>query len=220
MIHHLVLFNSESVILVTHDSRQAAGGIGREIVFAFAEAGVKGILLADTSAEACAQVAAESLSLDTNPSYKPLSTVVDVTDAASIDAMVKMAVEGFKRIDYCVNAFGVDVKEYVPFCETDPEDYDRVLGINTKGNFLVTRSVGKAMLAQEPVTVDLGRRGRLSDGMRTRDVGRGSIVNISSAMALVAVPGKAPYTTSKHALTGVTKAAGTFILFLSPLVSF
>lgn len=57
------------------------------------------------------------------------------------------------------------------------------------------------MQSQEPVSVDLGRHGR-------RDVGRGSIVNVSSAMALVAVPGKAPYTTSKHAVTGVTKAAG------------
>lgn len=58
------------------------------------------------------------------------------------------------------------------------------------------------MQSQEPVSVDLGRHGH-------RDVGRGSIVNVSSAMALVAVPAKAPYTTSKHAVTGVTKAAGS-----------
>lgn len=57
------------------------------------------------------------------------------------------------------------------------------------------------MRSQEPVTVKLGRHG-------TRDAGRGSIVNVSSAMALVAVPAKAPYTTSKRAVTGVTKAAG------------
>lgn len=56
------------------------------------------------------------------------------------------------------------------------------------------------MLSQNPVQVNLGRLG-------TRDIGRGSIVNVSSAMALVAVPGKAPYATSKHAVTGVTKAA-------------
>jgi NAD(P)-dependent dehydrogenase (short-subunit alcohol dehydrogenase family) len=64
------------------------------------------------------------------------------------------------------------------------------------------------MLAQEPIQVNLGRLG-------TRDVGRGSIVNVSSAMALVAVPAKAPYTTSKHAVTGVTKAAGAFLLPLT-----
>lgn len=95
----------------------------------------------------------------------------------------------------------MDVASYVPFDETDPDDYDRVLGINAKAVFLVTRAVGKIMRSQEPATVSLGRHG-------SRDAGRGSIVNVSSAMALVAVPAKAPYTTSKHAVTGITKAAG------------
>ncbi|KAF2968380.1 hypothetical protein GQX73_g5217 [Xylaria multiplex] len=176
----------------------ATGGIGREVALTFAEAGVKGILLADlvTSAE----VAEQTKFLASNPAFKCLSTRVDVTDVASVDDMVKLAVETFGRIDYCVNAFGVDVAEYVPFQQTSPEDYDRVLAINTKGPFLVTRAVGRAMLSQKPVQVDLGRLGH-------RDVGRGSIVNVSSAAALVAVPGKVPYVTSKHAVTGVTKAA-------------
>ncbi|KAI1282801.1 NAD(P)-binding protein [Xylaria sp. FL0933] len=178
----------------------AAGGIGREVVFTFAEAGVKGILLADVNGEASAQVAEQSKSLAANPEYKGLSTRVDVVDAESVDKMVKLAVDTFGRIDYCISAFGVDVAEYVPFQNTTPEDYDRVLGINTKGPFLVTRAISKVMLAQDPVQVDLGRLGK-------RDAGRGSIVNVSSAMALVAVPAKAPYTTSKHAVTGVTKAA-------------
>lgn len=95
----------------------------------------------------------------------------------------------------------MDVASYVPFEETDPQDYDRVLGINAKAVFLVIRAVGKIMRSQEPATVRVGRHG-------TRDAGRGSIVNVSSAMALVAVPTKAPYTTSKHAVTGITKAAG------------
>ncbi|KAI0810328.1 NAD(P)-binding protein [Xylaria sp. FL0064] len=178
----------------------AAGGIGREVVFTFAEAGVKGILLADVNGEASAQVAEQSKSLAANPEYNCLSTRVDVVDAESVDKMVKLAVDTFGRIDYCISAFGVDVAEYVPFQNTTPEDYDRVLGINTKGPFLVTRAISKVMLAQDPVQVDLGRLGK-------RDAGRGSIVNVSSAMALVAVPAKAPYTTSKHAVTGVTKAA-------------
>ncbi|KAI1288178.1 NAD(P)-binding protein [Xylaria venustula] len=158
----------------------AAGGIGREV--------------------ACAQIAEQSRSLAKNPEYKCLSARVDVVDVESVEEMVDFAVKTFGRIDYCINAFGVDVAEYVPFHLTTPEDYDRVTGINTKGPFLVTRAVSKIMLSQDPVQVDLGRLGR-------RDIGRGSIVNVSSAMALVAVPAKAPYTTSKHAVTGVTKAA-------------
>ncbi|XDG05434.1 hypothetical protein ABKA04_005049 [Annulohypoxylon sp. FPYF3050] len=178
----------------------AAGGIGREVVLTFAEAGVKGILLADINLEGVAQVADQSKALASNPNYRCISTVVDVADVASVDALVNLAKTEFNRVDYCINAFGVDVSSYVPFEETDPDDYDRVLGINTKGVFLVTRAVAKIMQSQEPVSVDLGRHGQ-------RDVGRGSIVNVSSAMALVAVPAKAPYTTSKHAVTGVTKAA-------------
>ncbi|KAI0532022.1 NAD(P)-binding protein [Xylaria digitata] len=176
----------------------ATGGIGREVAFTFAEAGVKSILLADIGTST--EVAEQTKSLATNPAYTCLSTRVDVTDAASVDEMVKLAVETFGRIDYCINAFGVDVAEYVPFQQTTLEDYDRVLAINTKGPFLITRAVGRAMLSQEPVQVDLGRLGH-------RDAGRGSIVNISSAAAIVAVPAKVPYVTSKHAVTGVTKAA-------------
>ncbi|KAI2625945.1 NAD(P)-binding protein [Hypoxylon sp. NC1633] len=178
----------------------AAGGIGREVAFTFAEAGIKGVLLADINIEAVAQVADQSKTLSSNPYYQCISTVVNVADVASVDAMVDLAKAEFDRVDYCVNAFGVDVAAYVPFDETDPDDYDRVLGINTKGVFLVTRAVAKVMQSQEPVSVDLGRHG-------CRNVGRGSIVNVYSAMALVAVPAKAPYTTSKHAITGLTKAA-------------
>ncbi|KAI1200929.1 NAD(P)-binding protein [Nemania serpens] len=178
----------------------AAGGIGREVAFTFAEAGVKGMLLADIEADAAVQIAEQSKSLASNPEHTCLSTRVDVVDVASVDEMVNLAVETFGRVDYCVSALGVDVAEYVPFHETTPEDYDRVLGINTKGPFLVTRAVGRAMLAQEPAQVNLGRLG-------IRDVGRGSIVTVSSAMALVAAPAKAPYTTSKHAVTGVARAA-------------
>ncbi|KAI1425157.1 NAD(P)-binding protein [Xylaria sp. FL1777] len=178
----------------------AAGGIGREVVFTFAEAGVKGIVLADLNAEASAQVAEQSKSLAVHPEYKCLSTKVDVLDVESVDKMVSLAAETFGRIDYCITAFGVDVAEYIPFQHTKPEDYDRVLGINTKGPFLVTRAISKIMLSQAAVQVDLGRLGK-------RDAGRGSIVYISSANSLVAVPAKAPYTTSKHAMTGLTKAA-------------
>ncbi|KAI1144061.1 NAD(P)-binding protein [Hypoxylon sp. FL0543] len=178
----------------------ATGGIGREVVLGFAEAGAQGILLADINSEAIAQVADQSKALASNPNYRCISTTVDVTDVASVDAVAKLAKEQFGRIDYCINAFGVDVASYRSLDETDPAEYDRVLGINTKGVFLVTRAVGKIMKSQEPVSVDLGRHG-------LRDVGRGSIVNISSAMALVAVPTKTPYATSKHAVTGLTKAA-------------
>ncbi|KAI0156877.1 hypothetical protein GGR57DRAFT_501266 [Xylariaceae sp. FL1272] len=99
-----------------------------------------------------------------------------------VDAMVKWAVS--KCADYGAPSMQVVVAEYVPFQNT--------LIINTKGPFLVTRAVGDVMLSQDPVTVDLGRA---------------SIVNVPSAMSQAAVPAKAPYATSKHAMTEVIRAA-------------
>ncbi|KAI1771757.1 NAD(P)-binding protein [Hypoxylon cercidicola] len=177
----------------------AAGGIGKEVAFTFAEAGAKGILFADIDHEAVAKAAETSKGLASCPTYRALSTKVDVVDVASVQAMVDLAAREFDRIDYCVNAAGVDVAEYVPFEDTDPDDYDRVLGINTKSIFLICRAVGKVMKSQDPNQISLGRHG-------TRDLGRGCIVNVSSAMSFCAVPHKVPYTTSKHAITGITKS--------------
>ncbi|KAI4864862.1 NAD(P)-binding protein [Hypoxylon rubiginosum] len=177
----------------------AAGGIGKEVAFTFAEAGAKGVLLADIDYEAAAKVAETSKGLASCPTYRALSVKVDVVDIASVQAMVDLAAKEFGRIDYCVNAAGVDVAEYVPFDQTDPDDYDRVLGINTKGIFLICRAVGKVMQSQEPKQINLGRHG-------TRDLGRGCIVNVSSALSLCAVPHEVPYTTSKHAVTGITRS--------------
>ncbi|KAI0392955.1 hypothetical protein F5Y17DRAFT_459400 [Xylariaceae sp. FL0594] len=88
----------------------ASGGIGREVVYAFAEAGVKGIILARQA-------------LYLGCLRRTHYTSVDVTDVTSVDEMVKFVVEKFnKKIHYLVDAFGVDVAEYVDFRETKPED--------------------------------------------------------------------------------------------------
>ena len=65
---------------------------------------------------------------------------------------------------------------------------------------LCVRAVSKAMSTQEPLTYE-GRRG-------SRSLGRGSIVNMGSASSYVGAPGTMSYTTSKHAIIGLTKTAG------------
>ncbi|KAI0528126.1 hypothetical protein F5B22DRAFT_583787 [Xylaria bambusicola] len=114
--------------------------------------------------------------------------------------MIDLMVKEFGRIDYCVNAAGIDTAVYCPMDQTEPDDFDRVMAINTRGVFFVIREVARVMKSQEPMVVNLGRHGN-------RDVGRGSIVNVSSTMAVVAVEGKVSYATSKHAITGITRAA-------------
>jgi NAD(P)-dependent dehydrogenase (short-subunit alcohol dehydrogenase family) len=72
-----------------------------------------------------------------------------------------------------------------------------------KGTMLVVRAVSKTMAEQEPRTHHSARHGT------TRSLGRGSIVTLSSANGFVPAPGTLPYTASKHAVIGITKAAGT-----------
>lgn len=77
------------------------------MAYTFAEAGVKGILLADINSEGIVKAAEETTTLASNPDYHCFSSTVDVTDPASVEAMVNLAVDRFGCIDYCINAFGV-----------------------------------------------------------------------------------------------------------------
>jgi NAD(P)-dependent dehydrogenase (short-subunit alcohol dehydrogenase family) len=81
------------------------------VAFTFAEAGVKIILLADIKSEGIVKAAERSTALASNPDYHCFSSTVDVTDAASVEAMVNLAVDRFGRIDYDINAFGVRCHE-------------------------------------------------------------------------------------------------------------
>ena len=74
------------------------------------------------------------------------------------------------------------------------------MNVNAKGVMICTRAVSKVMLTQEPRTMK-SRNG-------TRDIGRGSIINVGSANSYVALPGKVAYVSSKHAMMGITKTAG------------
>ena len=76
------------------------------------------------------------------------------------------------------------------------------MNINARGVLLCTRAVSKLMLSQEPRSITT-RHG-------TRDIGRGSIVNLGSANSYAALPGKVAYVASKHAMMGITKTAGEF----------
>ena len=74
------------------------------------------------------------------------------------------------------------------------------MNINTKGLMLCVRAELAAMQKQSPRTFT-SRNG-------TRGIGRGAIVNLASANSFAGLPGKGPYTISKHAVMGLTKMAG------------
>lgn len=94
---------------------------------------------------------------------------------------------------------GGDTQNFVQ--QSSIEEFDKIMSINARGTLLCVRAVSAAMAKQELLPSVTGRHG-------TRSVGRGSIVNLGSASSYVASPGTNPYTMSKHAIIGLTKAAG------------
>ena len=84
--------------------------------------------------------------------------------------------------------------------EASASEFSRFLSVNTTGTFLITRDVSAVMKAQEPKAVDAAHP--------ERGQTRGAIVNMGSAASYVSSPMMVQYTTSKHAVLGLTKNAG------------
>ena len=113
-----------------------------------------------------------------------LAVRVDVADQESVRAMADAALERFGRIDGLVNnaAYFREVK-LTPFEELDPVQWDRIFAVNVKGVWQCCKAVMPAMRKQ----------------------GSGSIVNISSVVAVAGQPGYLHYVATKGAVLSMTK---------------
>ena len=185
----------------------AGSGIGRECALAYAAEGARGVVLADRNYDAALEAAHESELVATHATYKALAVAVDVSDGASVDEMVKAAVHAFGRIDYSVNSAGVGVQKHLPVEEADAAEMNRFWQVNVMGTFNCVQAMTKAMKEQSVATV--------SSRGREREVGRGVILNLGSCNSYIATRDIVQYTTSKHAVMGLTKNAGE-LFFLSP----
>lgn len=108
---------------------------------------------------------------------------LDVTDSGAWSRVVADVVDGFGHVDALVNVAGIVSRGDLE--EITDEDWNRVIAVNQTGTFYGIRAVAGPM----------------------RAAGRGSIVNISSAAGLTGFAGRIAYVASKHAVTGMTKAA-------------
>ncbi|CAF9934459.1 MAG: hypothetical protein HETSPECPRED_009227 [Heterodermia speciosa] len=177
----------------------AGSGIGRECALAYAAEGARGVVLADRNYDAALEAAHESELVATHATYKALAVAVDVSDGASVDEMVKAAVHAFGRIDYSVNSAGVGVQKHLPVEEADAAEMNRFWQVNVMGTFNCVQAMTKAMKEQSVATV--------SSRGREREVGRGVILNLGSCNSYIATRDIVQYTTSKHAVMGLTKNA-------------
>ncbi|RAK98782.1 SDR family NAD(P)-dependent oxidoreductase [Aspergillus ibericus CBS 121593] len=176
-----------------------ASGIGKEVAFAFAEAGAHAIVLVDLHApdimlEKCRQYAA-------HPDLRLLPIAANITVEKDVENMVQSAISAFGRIDYCVHSAGIGCISRAPTERLDVEAFQHTMTTNASGTMLVLRAVSNLMAKQEPRTYTSPRSNA------TRSLGRGAIVVISSIPGIIASPDMMPYTVSKHAVIAIAKTA-------------
>ena len=116
---------------------------------------------------------------------RALVVPTDVRDPASVANLFATTMEAFGRLDLLFNNAGIGAPA-VLLEDLTPEQWRNVVDINLTGSFLCTQEAFKLMKSQEP-------RG-------------GRIINNASISAHVPRPNSAPYTATKHAITGLTKS--------------
>ncbi|MEE8146931.1 MAG: SDR family NAD(P)-dependent oxidoreductase, partial [Longimicrobiales bacterium] len=145
-----------------------ASGIGRAMAEILAAGGAR-VAIADIdegrAKESAGEIGGEVLSIR-----------VDVSDEASVEAMVGMTVERFGRLDYAFNNAGIsDVPNRI--VDFDLASWDRMIAVNMTGVFLCMKHEIRQFLSQDLV-----------------DERRGAICNTSSGAGIIPAPGQPHYT--------------------------
>ncbi len=157
----------------------AGSGIGRHSALALADAGYA-VALAGRRQEALDETAG----LARDPSQM-LAISTDVGDPASVDALFAQVQESYGRLDVLFNNAGMGAPG-VLLEDLEFEQWQAVVAVNLTGSFLCTQAAFKIMK-------DLDPRG-------------GRIINNGSVSAEAPRPNSAPYTATKHAISGLTKS--------------
>ncbi len=161
----------------------AAQGIGRACAERLASDGVR-VMLSDVDA-AKVEATAKAIMADGGDVR---SMACDVSQPDAISAMLKATVDAFGGIDIAVNNAGII--DSADFLDLDLAEFDRVLGVNLRGAFLVAQGAARQMVRQ----VKAGGA-------------PGAIVNMSSANAHFGLHDHVAYSVSKGGIGQITKAA-------------
>jgi NAD(P)-dependent dehydrogenase (short-subunit alcohol dehydrogenase family) len=156
----------------------AAGGMGREAALLFCEEGAR-VCVADVDRERGDQTAADA--------GDAFFFEVDVADGASVQRMYAATKERFGGIDVLYNNAGISPADDASILETEPDAWDRVQAVNTRGVFLCCKYGIPHLLER----------------------GGGSVINVASFVAIVgAATSQISYTASKGAVLSMTRELG------------
>ena len=156
----------------------AARGIGAACARAFAEHGAR-VVLADVRDEECAATA-RRIAEDTGESTLALSA--DVSREEDCGTLLEACVGRFGACDILLNNAGILVPGSI--LDGTVEDFDRVLAVNLRGPFLLSRLVARHMVER---------------GIK------GTIIHMSSTNSVVAIPDELPYAVSKGGIQQLTR---------------
>ncbi len=154
-------------------------GIGRATCLAFANAGAK-VLCADLDDPAGADVVAAASGLSGEIVYQH----ADVSTAAACKGLVDWAVANWGGVDVLINNVGIQpLNSYLPAHELPEEMWDRIINVNLKSGFLMTKYAAPVMTER----------------------GGGVIINTASVQGLQSAKGIAPYAASKGGMLSLTR---------------
>jgi NAD(P)-dependent dehydrogenase (short-subunit alcohol dehydrogenase family) len=156
----------------------AGGGMGREAALVFSEEGAS-VCVADVDGDAAEETARDA--------REAFAVTVDVADPASVEAMYGAAAERYGGIDVLYNNAGISPADDASILETEPEAWQRVQDVNTKGVYLCCKHGIPYLLER----------------------GGGSVINVASFVALMgAATSQISYTASKGAVLSLSRELG------------
>ena len=161
-------------VLVTGASR----GIGKEVALKYAENGYNVVInyVSDkTNVEELEKEFKEK-------GVECLVLKADVSNKEEVQELVDKAIEKFEKIDVLVNNAGITKDNLL--MRMSEEEFDKVIEINLKGTYLVTKAVTKYMMKKR----------------------NGSIINLSSVVGVAGNAGQCNYSASKAGIIGFTKS--------------
>jgi NAD(P)-dependent dehydrogenase (short-subunit alcohol dehydrogenase family) len=160
----------------------AGSGIGRAVALALHKADYA-VVLAGRRVDRLERTAADAAA--GGGQQKTLIVPTDVGQPAAVATLFSQTVQAFGRLDLLFNNAGMFAPA-IPLEDLTPEQWQAVLDVNLTGPFLCTQHAFRIMKSQQP-------RG-------------GRIINNGSISAQVPRPNSAPYTATKHAITGLTRS--------------
>ena len=155
----------------------AGSGIGQASALLFAREGAR-VVVSDIDLDAARDTAQEI----TKAGGQAVAEQVDVTDEAQTADLAERVVRRFERVDVLFNNAGIGGVGDV--LETEPDLFDRVMRVNVRGVYLMSRAIVPHMIAQRS----------------------GSIINMSSCIADIGLARRVSYAASKGAVLSMTKS--------------